>query len=107
MEAPPGYLLGSSSTRADVRPGLDLRGRGGYALGPGSVFGGRSSEWEIPPWEIPPQPAPPAVLKLVRDRPKFQALDTRPIPKGRRDNTLTLGILREAAGFPEPETAPA
>jgi Primase C terminal 1 (PriCT-1) len=28
------------------------------------------------------------VLKLVRDRPKFQALDTRPIPKGRRDNAL-------------------
>lgn len=83
------YLLGSSSTRTDVRPGLDLKGRGGYAVGPGSVFDGRSYRWEIPPWEIPPQPAPPAVLKLVRDRPRFQAIDKRPIPKGRRDNTLT------------------
>ena len=83
------YLLGSGSTRTDVRPGLDLKGRGGYAVGPGSVFAGRTYEWEIPPWEVPPQPAPSALLKLVRERPKFQALDTRPIPKGRRDNTLT------------------
>jgi Bifunctional DNA primase/polymerase, N-terminal/Primase C terminal 1 (PriCT-1) len=83
------YLLGSGSTRTDVRPGLDIKGRGGYAVGPGSVFDGRSYRWAIPPWEVPPQPAPTAVLKLIRERPKFQALDTRPIPKGRRNNTLT------------------
>ena len=66
-----------------------MRGRGGYALGPGSVVGGRSYKWVIPPWEIPPQPAPGAVLELVKECAKFRAVDRRPIPQGRRNETVT------------------
>jgi hypothetical protein len=83
------YLQGSAPTRAGVRPGLDIRGRGGYAVGPGSVVNGKRYEWVVPPWEIPPQPAPKAVLDLVKERATFRALDRRPIPEGRRNETLT------------------
>jgi Bifunctional DNA primase/polymerase, N-terminal/Primase C terminal 1 (PriCT-1) len=83
------YLLGSAPTRAGVRPGLDIRGRGGYAVGPGSVVNGRRYEWVVPPWEVPPQPAPKAVLELVKERAKFRALDRRSILHGRRNETLT------------------
>jgi hypothetical protein len=93
VETPSGgrhlYLTGSAPTKAGVRPGLDVRGRGGYAVGPRSVVNGRRYEWVIPPWELAPQPAPRAVLELVKERAKFQVLDESPIPQGRRNETLT------------------
>lgn len=83
------YLTGPAATRTAVRPGLDVRGEGGYVVGPGSVVNGRRYEWIIPPWEISPQPAPAAVLDLVSERIKQGRYETGPIPQGRRNHTLT------------------
>jgi hypothetical protein len=83
------YFRGNAPTKAGARPGLDIRGRGGYAVGPGSIIGGKRYEWIIPPWELEPQPAPRAVLELVKEREKFRAFDRRPVPQGRRNETLT------------------
>jgi Bifunctional DNA primase/polymerase, N-terminal/Primase C terminal 1 (PriCT-1) len=82
------YFKGSAPTKAGVRPGLDVRGRGGYAVGPGSVVKGQRYEWVIPPWKVPPKPAPEAVLELVNESAKREVLQDGPIPKGRRNTTL-------------------
>jgi len=82
------YFTGDAPTRADVRPGIDVRGKGGYALGAGSRIGDRAYEWITPPWELPPQPASAELLDLVRERVRRQAISQGPIPEGTRVVTL-------------------
>lgn len=101
------YLLAHSGSRVGVRPGLDVRGKGGYAVGPGSRVGERPYEWIVPPWELGPQPAPNSVLELLRERAARTALDDAPIRQGCRNHTLTrvagalvrVGVRGEALGL--------
>lgn len=82
--------------------GLDVRGnRDGfataYALGPGSHRDGFTYEWAegFHPAETPIAPAPPALIEAVQRRAgRLRAVEgsgdgSRPIPKGRRNVTLT------------------
>jgi putative DNA primase/helicase len=87
-------------------PGLDVRGDGGYVVGPPSLhYTGRRYEWEVAhhPDDMDPAALPEAwVLKLKADKPK-KARTTDPgetIPEGRRNDTLTskAGSMRRA-GF--------
>lgn len=71
----PGLVIRNSAGR--IAPHVDIRGSGGFVVGPGSMVGGRSYEIvndsapaTLPPWlaelALPP-PRPPAAAQPVRD----------------------------------------
>ncbi len=63
--AHPGPRIGN---RARLRPGLDVRGDGGYVILPPSLHAsGRRYEWRTSPQDLPLAPLPEAVLKLLLD----------------------------------------
>ncbi len=52
--------------RAGLKPGLDVRGDGGYVIVPPSVHAsGRRYEWKTAPSDLPLAPLPDAVLRLL------------------------------------------
>lgn len=52
--------------RAGLKPGLDVRGDGGYVIVPPSVHAsGRRYEWRTSPKDVPLAPLPEPVLKLL------------------------------------------
>jgi hypothetical protein len=85
------YLTGRSRNRTALLPGVDIRGDGGYVVGPGSVHpSGAEYRWEIPPWEVKPLPVPPDLLALLaRKRSASSASAVAgPIDDGTRKVTL-------------------
>jgi Bifunctional DNA primase/polymerase, N-terminal/Primase C terminal 1 (PriCT-1)/Helix-turn-helix domain len=84
------YLSGGAPTRTNLWPGLDVRGRGGYVAGAGSVHpSGAHYRWEVPPWEVSPAPAPRSVLELLRTTRAPADIPSGPILEGARNLTLT------------------
>ncbi|MDD2773000.1 MAG: phage/plasmid primase, P4 family [Elusimicrobiales bacterium] len=49
-----------------VRPGLDIRGDGGYIIAPPSVAEGKNYEWVRPPESVPFADAPTWLIRLVK-----------------------------------------
>lgn len=65
--AHPGRSIGN---RAGLRPGLDVRGDGGYiVLPPSSHEGGNTYAWELSPWDVPLAPMAGWLLELF-EKPK-------------------------------------
>lgn len=54
------------SIHADVLPGVDCRGEGGYILAPPSVFEKKASSWIIPPNGKPLAPVPQSFINLLK-----------------------------------------
>jgi hypothetical protein len=46
------YLRGSGPSKVGFQPGVDLRGRGGHAVGAGARRSDGVYEWEVAPWEV-------------------------------------------------------
>ncbi len=75
------YLLGESRNRTDLLPGVDVRGTGGYVVGPGSRHpSGAEYRWELPPWEVKPAPAPEPLLALLSEKATQTGSSTRTAP---------------------------
>jgi hypothetical protein len=83
------YFKGAASNRVGVRPGLDLRGDGGYCVGAGSRTGAAVYEWIVPPWALGPVEAPEQLKRLFQEKPKAGPLNAEPIYKGTRNETMT------------------
>lgn len=78
--------------RAGLRPGLDVRGDGGFVIVPPSVHAsGRRYEWIHDPTDTPLAPLPPALLALLREPPSNGGpakASAEIIPEGQRQETL-------------------
>lgn len=99
------YLSGTHRTRSGVLTGLDVRGRGGYVVGPGSIHpSGHVYGWEVPPGEadlaMPPDWLAEVLAISRAKRPahtRFGAYPDR-IGEGARNATLTsrAGSMKRA-----------
>lgn len=90
LTAPAGAVVPNSAGR--VGPGVDVRGTGGYLVGPGSV--GKSGEYVIHPdlGETDVLPVPAALLRLMQPPPAPQV---RPQPQLLRTRDAALdGLVR-------------
>lgn len=89
----PGAEVGN---RAGLRPGLDLRGDGGYAVAPPSLHpSGRRYAWRSgrSPSDLAPAPMPFWLLDPHESRPGRSVADWRTlvrdgVPEGRRNSTI-------------------
>ena len=86
---PPGVTVRS---RVALRPGIDVRGKGSYAVGVGSIHAsGKKYLWEKgkTPSHLPVPDCPAWLLDLISEQrpPKLKA--QRCIPEGQRNSTLT------------------
>ena len=84
------YLAGTGRNRANVLPGVDIRGDGGYVVGAGSLHPtGAEYVWVVPPWELPPAPVP-AELAILLSKCRAYSADplARRIVQGTRNSSL-------------------
>ncbi|NEB09984.1 bifunctional DNA primase/polymerase, partial [Streptomyces coelicoflavus] len=63
LTGPPDHVVPNSAGR--LAPGIDVRGAGGYLVGPGSRT--RHGAYTVAPGtsHLPPAPCPPALLRLL------------------------------------------
>jgi putative DNA primase/helicase len=92
--------------------GLDIRGDGGYIIGPPSLHAsGKQYAWELSYHldETPLAPMPAWLLALCQETRQQEAPSAgEPIPKGHRNDTLfRLGCAMRARGFSEAAIAGA
>jgi hypothetical protein len=93
---PPGGL----NNKVGLLPGIDIRGDGGYVVGPGSThFSGGRYLWRsgMTPSKIHTPPLPDRLLKLILERRDPTKPESSPlIPEGRRHTTLVsfAGTMR-------------
>lgn len=90
LAAPAGVVVPNSAGR--VGPGIDVRGTGGYLVGPGSL--GKSGQYVLHPdlGGAPVLPVPAPLLRLMLPQP---ALPVRPQPRFLRTRDAALdGLVR-------------
>ncbi|MBB3474261.1 phage/plasmid primase, P4 family [Sphingomonas sp. BK345] len=92
--AHPGGKVGN---RIGIFPGADIRGDGGYVVGPGSIHpNGSAYEWENPPGLFGLAP-PPAWLAVMLRKPALiarEAEKVRRAPAGLRNDQLNKSAFR-------------
>ena len=96
--------------RAGVRPGIDVRGEGGYVVAPPSPHkSGTRYTWEVLEEDATPQAAPDWLVSLVtksnRATQRVQAAEE--IAENRNDSLMRLGCALRASGLYEQEIAAA
>ncbi len=84
-----------------ILPGVDLRGDGGYVVGPGSVHSsGAVYEWDPSPREVPFAPAPDWLLDMLATRNGRQGgrlpYPTNPTPEARNNAYANAALSLEA-----------
>lgn len=96
LHVPDGVTVPNSAGR--LAPGIDVRGTGGYLVGPGST--GRKGDYGLHPslGEVPVQPAPAALLKLMLP-PAVPQPARRVVP--RADGGALAGLVRVVSEAPE------
>ncbi|HLL87398.1 MAG TPA: bifunctional DNA primase/polymerase, partial [Thermoleophilaceae bacterium] len=104
------YLAGEAPNRARIAPGLDLRARGGYAVGAGGRRSDGVYKWIVPPWEAEHAPLPPGLERLIRERSRSAKPHTERgqgshqvevVTQGERNNFLMRkGAAMKRAGLP-------
>ncbi|MGW7604477.1 bifunctional DNA primase/polymerase [Streptomyces antimycoticus] len=96
--APEGVTVPNSAGR--VGPGIDVRGTGGYLVGPGSI--GTKGEYLLHPnlGEVDVQPAPDVLLRLMLPAP-VAPVQRRTAPLLRTRDAALDGLVRIVAGAQE------
>ncbi|MFJ9858893.1 bifunctional DNA primase/polymerase [Streptomyces albogriseolus] len=102
LTVPDGVTVPNSVGR--LGPGLDVRGTGGYVVGPGST--GRNGEYTFHPRRgyTPPQPVPEALLKLMLPPPPVVRPQHRVIPTSADAAGRALGGLVRVVLTAPPKT---
>lgn len=89
--------------KTGVRPGIDVRGDGGYVIAPPSVIKGRSYEWEVShhPDETMIAEAPEWLLELLVDRQPVIDLSDKgaKIAESRNDTLMLMGVKLRKMGL--------
>lgn len=89
--------------KTGVRPGIDIRGDGGYVIAPPSVIDGKSYAWEVShlPDETMIADAPEWLLDLLEDKqPSVDLSDKEAkITKNRNDALMHMGVKLRKMGF--------
>ncbi|MFE2466247.1 bifunctional DNA primase/polymerase [Streptomyces mirabilis] len=101
MTVPEGVTVPNSVGR--LGPGLDVRGTGGYVVGPGSI--GRSGEYAFHPklGYVDPQPVPEQLLKLMLPPPPAVRPQRRlPVQNGAAGRALE-GLVNVVLNAPQGE----
>jgi Bifunctional DNA primase/polymerase, N-terminal len=95
------YLRRNAPTRTDFLTNVELRGRGGLAVGAGSRRGERVYEWAVAPWEADEAPIPGELERLIREIEKKAKKDKRSagqiVTEGGRNHYLTQAVGRCSA----------
>ncbi|WNI23589.1 bifunctional DNA primase/polymerase [Streptomyces sp. ITFR-16] len=89
LSGPPGTTVPNSAGR--LAPGIDIRGTGGYLVGPGSVTAHGTYRLVPGTDSLPPAPCPPALLDLLTPPPRRRHPD-HPDRPGRPDQGQ--GLIR-------------
>ena len=99
---------GRVPNRPAIAPGLDIRGDGGYIIGPPSLhMSGRRYEWEVlhHPDDVELAPMPAWLLAVVRDAESSKSKTALPegvVAEGARNDTLfRMGCKMRRDGFSE------
>jgi len=89
--------------KTGVRPGIDIRGDGGYVIAPPSVIDGKAYAWEVShlPDETMIADAPEWLLELLEDKqPSVDLSDKEAkITKNRNDALMHMGVKLRKMGF--------
>lgn len=93
--------------KAGIRPGIDIRGDGGYIIAPPSVIEGREYTWEVShhPDETIIAEAPDWLIELLEDtQPNVDLSDKKAKITENRNNTLMLmGVKLRKMGLEHPQ----
>lgn len=89
--------------KTGIRPGIDIRGDGGYVIAPPSVIEGRSYAWEVShlPEDTMIADAPGWLLELLEDKqPAVDLSDKQAkITKNRNETLMHMGVKLRKMGF--------
>ncbi len=89
--------------KTGVRPGIDVRGDGGYVIAPPSVIEGRSYEWEVNhhPDETMIAEAPEWLLELLEDKQPVVDLSDKgaKIAENRNNALMLMGVKLRKMGL--------
>ncbi|TWG04463.1 bifunctional DNA primase/polymerase-like protein [Streptomyces brevispora] len=81
LSGPPGVAVPNSAGR--LAPGIDIRGTGGYLVGPGSATTHGTYRLVPGTGTLPPAPCPRALLQLLRPRAPTRRHHSHPDDRGR------------------------
>ncbi|MFA5162107.1 MAG: phage/plasmid primase, P4 family [Elusimicrobiales bacterium] len=96
------YPADGIGCRIGVRPGLDIRGDGGYIIAPPSVAEGKSYDWVRPPDSVPFADAPDWLIKLVKAHSaiaKVDLSDGSKITSNRNDKLFSIAYRLHKTGL--------
>ncbi|MEU1277013.1 bifunctional DNA primase/polymerase [Streptomyces sp. NPDC005805] len=104
LTGPPGVTVPNSASR--LAPGIDIRGAGGYLVGPGSVTAHGAYRPAPGSADLPPAPCPEALLRLIapphRPRPAPPTDGPRPadstVPTAAQGQGLVQFVLAARTG---------
>ncbi|GAA1528502.1 bifunctional DNA primase/polymerase [Streptomyces albidochromogenes] len=98
LSVPDGVTVSNSAGR--LGPGIDIRGTGGYLVGPGSV--GKSGDYRLHPQrgDVGVQPVPEQLLKLMLPAPASRPA-RRYEPTGDKSEAALNGLVRVVLGAAE------
>jgi putative DNA primase/helicase len=89
--------------KTGIRPGIDIRGDGGYVIAPPSVIEGRSYAWEVShlPEETMIADAPEWLLDLLEEKQPAVDLSDKEakISKNRNEALMHMGVKLRKMGF--------
>ena len=89
--------------KTGIRPGIDIRGDGGYVIAPPSVIEGRGYEWEVShhPDETMIAEAPDWLLELLDEKKPVIDLSDKGarITQNRNDALMHIGVKLRKMGF--------
>lgn len=89
--------------RTGIRPGIDIRGDGGYVIAPPSVIEGRSYAWEVShlPEDTMIAEAPEWLLELLEEKQPAVDLSDKEakITKNRNEALMHMGVKLRKMGF--------
>ncbi|MET9650496.1 bifunctional DNA primase/polymerase [Streptomyces sp. NPDC006460] len=80
LTGPPDVVVPNSASR--LAPGIDIRGAGGYLVGPGSVSARGAYRLAPDTADLTPAPCPSALLSLIAPPPRPHHATTRPHHQG-------------------------
>ncbi|MFF3326119.1 bifunctional DNA primase/polymerase [Streptomyces sp. NPDC002889] len=96
LTGPPDVVVPNSASR--LAPGIDIRGAGGYLVGPGSVTAHGAYRLAAGTAELPPAPCPRALLRLITPPARPHHHVAPPRPTARQGQGLVQFVLAAQEG---------